>query len=528
MLEKIIDALRRSFPGEIKKYETVNNNEIYIEITTESVMEICNFIYKNIDCSLVSLFANDDRTLDESYAVYYTFAIRKAGALLVVKTKVSNDKAVLKSISSSIPAACLYEREVSDMYGINFEGIPDNRKFVFHENWPEKLYPMRKEVPVSEKPPFEDNEQEFIKINGTGVFEIPVGPVHAGIIEPGHFRFSVAGEPIINLEAKLFYVHKGIEKLSENQHFEKVLFLSERISGDETFSNSLAYCMALEKIAGFTQIPERADYTRTILCELERLYNHIGDIAGLCVDVAYVFANGQFAMMRRWCQMLNEELTGSRFLRSANRPGGLRKDFIKNKESIILSSLQKLDKEFNETVNIIKSNSMFIDRVENTGIVRHSVAVDLNAVGPAARAAGIREDVRANYPYAAYDRIQFSIPEHRNGDVNCRMNTKIEEVNESIKIIQKSIESMPVEGNFIEPVTDIEPYKYAFGITESPRGENVHWLMSGEKNTIFRYKIRTPSFCNWPVLCHAVKGNIVPDFPLINKSFNLSYSGNDL
>jgi Ni,Fe-hydrogenase III large subunit/Ni,Fe-hydrogenase III component G len=528
MLDRIIDALKKNFPGEIIGIDVLNKNETYIEISPENLVQVCNFIYHNIDCSLVSLFANDERKLCEKFAVYYTFAIKKAGVILIVKVKATDEVRVLASLASTIPAAALYEREISDMYGLNFISSMDERSFVFHENWPKDIHPLRKEFNVSNKPLFTDYKQEFIKVEGTGVFEIPVGPVHAGIIEPGHFRFSVAGEPIINLEAKLFYVHKGMEKLSENNHFEKVFYISERISGDETFSNSLAYCMAIEKIAGSKQVPVRADYTRTILGELERLYNHIGDIAGICVDVAYGFANGQFAMMRRWCQMLNEEVTGSRFLRSANKPGGVRKDFIKGKESSILAALQKLDKEFNETVDIIRSNSMFIDRVENTGVVKHELAVDLNAVGPAGRAAGIRDDVRMDFPYAAYDRIQFNVPDHHNGDVNCRLNTKIEEVNESIGIIRKAIESIPAEGKVFETINIIEPYKYAFGVTESPRGENVHWVMSGENNTIFRYKIRTPSFCNWPVLCHAVKGNIVPDFPLINKSFNLSYSGNDL
>jgi Ni,Fe-hydrogenase III large subunit len=170
---------------------------------------------------------------------------------------------------------------------------------------------------------------------------------------------------------------------------------------------------------------------------------------------------------------------------------------------------------------------MFIDRVENTGILKSNIATDLNAVGPSGRASGIRCDVRKTFPYEAYDKLEFSIPEHNNGDVNCRMNTKIDECYESIKLMIEAIEKMP-EGEMLVPIGSVEPCKFAFGITESPRGENIHWIMTGENNTIFRYKIRTPSFCNWSAVCHAVKGNIVPDFPLINKSFNLSYAGNDL
>jgi Ni,Fe-hydrogenase III large subunit/Ni,Fe-hydrogenase III component G len=528
VVKKVIETLNENLSQFIIDIKLKNKNELYVEIDIESIKEACNFVYKEIDCTLVSLFANDERSIVEGFALYYTFAIRNIGILLIFKAIIKNENSSIESIANEIPSASLYEREIKDMFGINFKDQPDNREFVFHENWPEDMHPLRKEFNVKEKPEFVDRKQEFIKISGTGVFEIPVGPVHAGIIEPGHFRFSVAGEPIINLEAKLFYVHKGIEKLSENQDFRKVLFISERISGDETFSNSLAYCLAIEKIAGLDSVPERAQYQRTILCELERLYNHLGDISGICIDVAFGFAANQFAMMRRWAQMLNEEITGSRFLRSANIPGGLRKDFTKQKENKIIESMKKFEKEFNESVNIIRSSSMFIDRVENAGVLKHEIAVDLNAVGPAARAIGIEADVRRDYPYAAYNKIQFEIPTHKNGDVNCRLNTKIDEFNESIKIILRAVELMPSVGKISEDINFLEPYRCSFGLTESPRGENCHWVMTGENNTIYRYKIRTPSFCNWPVLCHAVKGNIVPDFPLINKSFNLSYSGNDL
>ena len=527
MLSKIMETLNKNFYHLIKEIDIKNQNELYVEIEYKDIKEMCNYIYTSIDCSLISLFANDESQIKSGICLYYAFAIKKIGVMLIIKSKVFDLASAVDSISHDIPSASLYEREIKDQFGIIFAGQPDEREFVFHENWPAELHPLKKEFPKNEKPPFMNREQSFVKINGTGVFEIPVGPVHAGIIEPGHFRFSVAGEPIINLEAKLFYVHKGIEKLSENQNFQKVLLISERISGDETYSNSLAYCLAIEKIAELDAVPVRAQYARTVFCELERIYNHLGDISGICIDVAYGFAANQFAMMRRWGQMLNEELTGSRFLRSVNKPGGLRKDFLMDREELIVSTMIKLQKEFNETVEIIKSNSLFIDRVENTGVLKNEIAADLNAVGPAGRASGINSDVRRDYVYAAYGKMNFSVPVHNNGDVNCRLNTKIEEVNESIKIVLEGIGSIP-EGNVLENIRNLQPYKYAFGLTESPRGENCHWVMTGEDNTIYRYKIRTPSFCNWPALCHAVKGNIVPDFPLINKSFNLSYAGNDL
>lgn len=501
-------------------------NELYIEVNPEKVVEICTYINTELGHPLVSMFANDERNFCHKYAVYYVFADRVKGLLLIIKTLIDQDKPVISSISAKVPAAALYEREINDLFGLVPVGHPDARRLVFHSNWPEGKFPLRKDYDLQRKLDFAKEEITFQKVTGNGVYEIPVGPVHAGIIEPGHFRFSVAGEPIINLEAQLYFVHKGIEKMCEGEKVERCLYISERISGDETFANSLAYCQAIEKIAKL-EIPTRAKYIRVIFAELERLTSHLGDLTGICQDVAYHFASFQFNMLRGWAYHIADELCGMRFLRSVNKLGGVRKDFVAGKEKKLLTQLTRMKTELEDTVKIIKSNSMFIDRVENTGILRHDIAVALNAVGPAGRASGVCYDVRKGFPYEAYQVFEFNIPEHNNGDVNCRMNVKIEECFTSIELIMKAIEIMP-NGKVLEPVHSVEPYQCAFGITESPRGENIHWIMTGENDTIFRYKIRTPSFCNWPTLCHVVNGNIVPDFPLINKSFNLSYAGNDL
>lgn len=518
LIEKFSDDIYSSTAGNI--------NEQYIEVNPRNILDICIFINKELCYPLISMFATDERVLSDKYVIYYTFADRQSGQLLIVKTMHKQDNMTFKSISSIVHAAALYEREIKDMFGLTPLDHPDPRRLVFHSNWPEGNFPLRKDFDGKFKPEPAEVDVPLKKVTGEGVFEIPVGPVHAGIIEPGHFRFSVAGEPIINLEAKLYYVHKGIEKMCEGESPEKCLYISERISGDETFTNSLAYCLAVEKIAGI-EVPARAGYTRVIFAELERLTSHLGDLAGMCLDVAYGFAAYQFRMMRSWSYAIADELCGMRFLRSVNKLGGVRKDFVAGSESRVLEILQQIRSELTDTVSITKANSMFIDRVENTGVLQLDVATDLNAVGPGGRASGVRHDVRKSFPYAVYHELEFKVPEHNNGDVNCRMNMKIEESFESIDLICKGINAMPT-GKIAENMPDVEPYKFAFGMTEAPRGENVHWVMTGEKNTIFRYKVRTPSFCNWPAVCHAVKGNIVPDFPLINKSFNLSYAGNDL
>lgn len=525
-VKELNSELSDVFLSDIYNSVIANNNELYLEVNSERIEDICNYINARLGYPLVSMFANDERQLSGKYSVYYVFANRQEGQFLITKTMIKSGNAKFKSISSKVYAASLYEREINDMFGLVPLGHPELKRLVFHDNWPENHFPLRKDFDLKYKPSHAKSEICFNKVKGEGVYEIPVGPVHAGIIEPGHFRFSVAGEPIINLESQLYFVHKGIEKMCEGQSIEKCLYISERISGDETFANSLAYCQAIEKIAGVT-IPAPAEYIRVIFAELERLTSHLGDIAGICLDVAYGFAAFQFRMMRGWVYAIADELCGMRFLRSVNRIGGVRKDFVSGKEASLVEKLKKIRVELTDTNGIIQSKGMFIDRVENTGMLQRDIAIHLNVVGPSGRASGISYDVRKAFPYAAYKNLDFNVPKHNDGDVNCRMNTKIEECFQSIDLIIKAIETMP-SGRVVEPIYSVEPYKFALGIIEAPRGENVHWVMTGEENTIFRYKIRTPSFCNWPALCHAVKGNTVSDFPLINKSFNLSYAGNDL
>ncbi len=526
--EAILDTINRLLASCVIESNLLNENEIYTEIAPEGIKQACINVFSNIDCVLTNLFGNDLSESD-NLVVYYTFSVRSSNTLITLLTRIDKKQKIeLPTLSDLIPSAAFYEREIQDLYGVRFADNPDGRELVLHGNFPRNVNPLRKDFKANTRLAYEKHEDKMTSISGSGVFEVPVGPVHAGIIEPGHFRFSVAGEPIINLEAKLYYVHRGLEKLSENESYMKVLLFSERISGDETFTNSLAYCQAIEKLSGVNYLPEWAIYSRVVFAELERICAHLGDISGLCVDTAYLFPAAQFAMMRRWIQLLCEQLTGSRFLRNTNKPGGLRREFICNNEKIILECMLKLEKEFNDTVKIIKNSGMFIDRVEHTGILRKEIAQDLNAVGPAARASGINTDVRKEFPYAAYDKLKFSVPQHSYSDVNCRMNVKIEEIIEAISLIRQALERMPEEGSVWVAVDELRPYSFAYGMTEAPRGENIHFVMTGENNTILRYKVRTPSFCNWPALCHAVRTNTLTDFPLINKSFNLSYAGNDL
>lgn len=522
-VDNICENVQGCVGYKIDLHKDAFSGRLILTVPRTEVQNVTSCLNDRLGLVLLLMQANLD---DDRFVVTYLFADRDSSMLLECRTHAEKENPVISSIAERVHAASRYEREIKDLFGIIPVNHPNPKRLVLHENWPPNIFPMRKEFLETFKPPFAEETIPYQTVTGPGVFEVPVGPVHAGIIEPGHFRFSVAGEPIINLESQLYYVHKGIEKQCEGKTIEKCLFISERISGDETFTNALTLCQAVEDAAGHIITP-RAAYTRVVFAEIERLTAHLGDLGGVCLDTGYNFATFQFRMLRGWTYWLAEKLCGSRFLRSVCRPGGVRRDFIANMESEIVERLKKIRCELNETADIVLANGMFVDRIENTGILARKVALDLNAVGPAARASGIAYDVRKNFPYAAYDKLDVPIVVQDRGDVDSRFRVKLRECMASIDLIIRAVENMPV-GEVYCPVASIPEGKIGIGLTEAPRGENIHRIIIGEDNTLIRYKIRTPSFCNWPALIYAVNGNIITDFPLINKSFNLSYAGNDL
>jgi len=526
MLKHIEKELRAVW-GTALRDSAFHGNEWRVIVPIADFKAILRELVTRKGASLLSFFASDEREVRaDGFVLYAILGFRQLGGMMVLRTELAPRMESYLTLLDILPGAGGYEREIHDLFGLQAMGNPDLRPMVHHSNWPGGEYPLRKDFDVNRKPPRDFIPVPFLKVQGEGVFEIPVGPVHAGIIEPGHFRFSVAGEPIINLEAQLYFVHKGIEKKAEGMTITQGLYLSERISGDETFSNALAYCQAVERI-GLSEIPKRGRQMRVVFAEIERLTSHLGDLAGICLDVAYGFAAFQYRMMRGWTYLLAEDLCGSRFLRSVVLPGGVRKDFIAGKESRSLEALDRIEKELKETYAITRFNNMFVDRVENTGVLDPVIALDLNATGPGARASGIDYDVRKAFPYADYESLNFETPKHHNGDVNCRYNVKYEECLQAIDLIRQVLNN-PEPGDSRTELEPLTPWGSGVGYTESARGENIHWLRVDDQQRIFRYKVRTPSFCTWPAVCYAVRGNIVPDFPLINKSFNLSYAGNDL
>jgi len=495
----------------------------YREMTAYDLASQAKAVCSDGKYNLTAMFANDERSMNGCFSIYCIFA--GEGIFKAFKAMLSSEeKLEFPSLTPSFPSAAWYEREIHDLFGLVPIGHPDLRRLVLHENWPLGLYPLRKDFVMDMYVPEADTPYPMAHVHGEGMFEVPVGPIHAGIIEPGHFRFSQSGEQIINVDAKLFFTHRGIEKGVEGLSIELAAYRAERICGACSVSHALSYAQAIETMAHI-HIPRRAEYIRTLVAELERLYNHVGDIGNLCAGLGFSVGTSHGSRLKELLMRLNERVTGNRFLRGMVIPGGVSYDITPEISQEIQKGVERLASEFVDLMGLLHHNSAFVDRVNHTGILTRHAALDLGVVGVAGRASGIDRDLRRDHAYSIYESLKFTVPVQTGGDVDARLWIRIAEVEQSLQMIRQILTDMPdSQGTLQVPIPEIKPYSSGLGYSESARGSNLHWLMIGENNKIYRYVVRSASYANWPAVTVASPGNIIPDFPLINKSFELCYA----
>lgn len=495
------------------------------EVSASNLRAAANAISKGGRFPLQVMFATDERPISGSFCLYVLFSGEQSGDFHWIKGSIAEGQPLeFPSLTPLLPAAAWYEREIHDLFGLVPVGHPDLRPLVLHGPRSVQCYPLRKDYQPGSEISSPEIKATATQVHGEGIFEVPVGPIHAGIIEPGHFRFSQAGENVIHVEPTLFFTHRGIEKSVEGMPAERALFRVERTCGACSVSHAFSFCQALESMIGL-EIPGRAQYIRVMTAELERLYNHLGDIGNICAGTGFAVGNSQGLRQKELVMRFNEELTGNRFLRGMIVPGGVAYDVTGELIRQVSSMLNSLLPDFNELVEILENHAGFIDRCRKTGILPRQVAAGLNVVGPAARASGIDYDLRKNQPYSVYDQLDFKVPVRRHGDVEDRLWVRVAEVRETIGILKQVITVLAEEkGELrVKPEIPTEPLQ-GLGWSESARGANLHWMMLDENQKIYRYVIRSASFPNWPAVALAAPGNIIPDFPLINKSFELCYA----
>jgi Ni,Fe-hydrogenase III large subunit len=451
------------------------------------------------------------------------FLAERAG--LVVSLPIADRETPYPGLEGLFPAAARMQRALADLSGLRSTGW-DVRPWLRHAAWPRDYRPLiDPQPPLPAAQPVLDT-YEFVRVEGEGVHEIPVGPVHAGIIEPGHFRFSIVGEKVLKLEERLGYVHKGIERRFTELPILDGHRLAARVSGDSAVAFSWAYCQALEGIAG-VEIPPRAAWLRALCLELERVANHLGDLGTLGNDAGFAFGLTQFSRLKEQLLRATQEALGERYLMGAILPGGTRADLAESGATPLALCVHQLADEARTLRMIYDDHEGVRDRFTGAGAVAPELAARLGLTGLAGRASGQAFDLRIELPCEPYTELSPVIVERREGDVAARVAVRFDELEESCLLIRRILGALP-PGPHRATVQVPTDEVVGVGLIEGWRGPVLVALEAGAAGSIRRCHPHDPSWQNWPVLEHAIIGNIVPDFPLINKSFNLSYSGHDL
>jgi Ni,Fe-hydrogenase III large subunit/Ni,Fe-hydrogenase III component G len=526
-MSAVVTSVAEALGWETGAIREVHPGELVLRAELADLPELADRAVLALGARLMSLFGSDERARTGSFFVHHLWFLPGLRTFLRMSAPVDPATPSYPSIAAKHPAANWFEREVMDFFGLTPEGHPNPQRVALHEDWPDGAWALRKDFPFGAAVPRVAGESHpFRPVTGEGVFEVPVGPVHAGIIEPGHFRFGVAGEPVLYLQLRLFYVHKGTEKRFEQIPWPHALFLAESISGDTAVGHALAFAHAIERLAG-VEVPARARALRVVLLELERMYNHVADIGAVATDVAFTVPASHAQALREGLVRFQERLFGTRLLRGTIALGGVKHDLSPQGGVDLQAHIRRLETEFDDLIAMLIDAGTFTDRVDATGILTPQAARDLGVVGMAARASGVDGDLRRDHPHDAYEGLHFEVPIEDGGDVRARLMVRAREVEQSFSILHQLLDAMP-QTPLVAPFPRTLPVSAsALGWVEAWRGPCTHWVATDERGELARVKVTDPSFLNWPGLIHAVPGNIIPDFPVINKSFNLSYSGND-
>jgi Ni,Fe-hydrogenase III large subunit len=424
---------------------------------------------------------------------------------------------VFPSVGRRHPAAIRLERTVADLYGLTPYGAQDRRPWLDHGRWSSR-HPLGPRRDPADRSPY-----PFLPVEGEGLHQIPVGPVHAGIIEPGHFRFTASGETVVRLEERLGYLHRGVEGRMAGAPFELAARLAGRISGDSTVAYSIAFARAAEAALGL-EAPQRAHWLRALMAELERLANHLGDIGAICNDASFQLMHAHATALREAALRAADAAFGHRLMMDCVVPGGVAVDLASAGVEAIRALVKLVDARLPLLVDLYDDTASLQDRTVGTGVARPELVARFGAGGFVGRASGRAFDARKAFPYPPYDGLEFKVPVREEGDVDARVWIRIEEVRQSLSLIEQILGRAPSGPTRL----DLNPGAgEGLAIVEGFRGDVFAWVRT-RGGVLERAHLRDPSWFQWPLLEAAIEGNIVADFPLCNKSFNCSYAGVDL
>lgn len=489
-------------------FELQNNQRF--DVSSIQFLTVDNF-QKNVRQALsngyriIALTPIDKKFPEKIIAVV---ADNSSSSIHIIGGLFEKSKLEFESFANEFPQTNYFECELSENYGY----VPLNHPW---------LRPVRKQNVILGNKPY-----HFYKLEGEEVHEVAVGPIHAGVIEPGHFRFQCHGELVYNLEINLGYQHRGVEKLLLQSNSDQRIILSESIAGDTTIGHTFAHCSLIESLTQ-TQLSLRAEVIRTIASEIERIAMHLSGLGGVANDVGFALPSSSYGRLRTLAINSLLALCGSRSGRGLFIYGGIRFDFNDEIINVVKNNLEVIRNDVAEINNYLFSSIGVLTRFEDTGSVSNDLAKTIGLVGLTARASALEEDARINFPYSAYRYSPVSMITLSSGDVFARARLRALEIDESLKFIFDQLDNLP-SGEIQSEVGELKSYSGVVSIVEGWRGEIVHIAFTNENGNLTQYKIKDPSFNNWYGLSLALRKTAISDFPLCNKSFDLSYAGHDL
>jgi hydrogenase-4 component G/formate hydrogenlyase subunit 5 len=528
-----VDGVNRLFPSAILEEAWQSDNQVTLTIKMTALVEVMKWLYYDQGGWLSVSFGNDERSLNGHFSVYHALSMEgKVRCWVTVKVLVDTQSLEFISVTPAIPAAVWGEREIRDMYGLRPVGLPDERRLILPDDWPDDLHPLRKDAMDYRQRPQPTTEVENYpfdnQLGSDSNRIVPLGPLHITSDEPGHFRLFVDGENIIDADYRMFYVHRGMEKLAETRMgYQEVAQLTDRVCGICGFTHSVGYSNTIETALS-VQVPSRAKMIRTVLLEVERLHSHLLNIGLSSHFVGFDSGFMQFFRIREKTMALAELLTGARKTYGMNLIGGVRRDFLKAQRTQGISLVREVRKSFTELVEVLLATPNIESRIAGVGVLSKQVARDFSPVGPMVRASGFKRDTRIIHGLTleSYADVPIDMQSLEGGDVKARVMVRIAEVFDSLNIVEFGLDHLPAGAILTEDFSYV-PNQFALGFTEAPRGENVHWSMTGDNQKLFRWRCRAATYANWPTLRYMLRGNTVADAPLIIGSLDPCYSCTD-
>jgi Ni,Fe-hydrogenase III large subunit/Ni,Fe-hydrogenase III component G len=524
----VLNQIKDKFEPSILRVDIPSDDRLYLYVTPGVVVDLCSYVFRNLDARYVISIGIDDRPYSGQFTVAHNFGFEREKVLCSILVNLPADEPVIESISARVPAANWAEREFRDLLGIEPLGCPSMKRLVLPDGWPEGVHPLRKDFSWDLKPPKFDEDRVFsFDDPPAGCVVVPFGPFHPTLDEPAHFRLYVEGEIVRGCEYRGFMVHRGIEKLADTVlTYNEIPMMAERICGICGCVHSVAYAQAVEQAAAI-EPPARSKYIRTIMLELERLHSHLlwVGLANHILGFDTLFM--QSFRMREPIMWLCERITGNRKTYGLCVIGGVRWDITPELADDINRVLDQLEKEWTAAAKAVEGDRNLQKRTKGVGIAGRALVKDMGLVGPIARAAGAGQDCRRDFPYAAYEDLEFQVITQPGADVWSRVLVRVLEVFESIRIIRQCLDKMPGGPIQLKLDEEVPPGRIGLSSVEAPRGESHHFVVTGEENRPRRWRVRAPTYQNLQGIPEMIKDQQLADMTISLGSIDPCFSCTD-